>query len=299
MDVVLGLDAGGTKILAGLVGRDGAVRAVRERATPRVGDRCDPGLVALQSVVADLLGDARAAGARVRGVGLGMPEYVRDGVVTSAEVFAWERQPGEVVAAVPGMDAVPVVVEADVRCAALAEARARAVTDLAYLSWGTGLSWTQVAGGRCADGARGEALALGEWPVDPRSGTVWDGTLEGFASGLAIQRRYAQGAGHPLEGGRIEALAAAGDEVAETVLASAAEAVAWAVAGLVHAVDPRLVVLGGGVAVRSARLPQQVARRVPQILRRPAPPAVEVALAGGSAGLVGAALTAWSVVDAL
>ena len=97
-DVVVAIDAGGTKLLGGLVHADGAVLATEEVATPRTPEGCDPGLRALAGLAGRLASSAAAGGHRVTGVGLGFPEYVRDGKVTSAEVFAWDRQPAEVLA---------------------------------------------------------------------------------------------------------------------------------------------------------------------------------------------------------
>ena len=80
-DVVLAIDAGGTKLLGGLVTGDGAVLGADEVATPRAPEGCDPGLRALAALAARLADTASAAGHRVVGIGVGFPEYVRDGAV--------------------------------------------------------------------------------------------------------------------------------------------------------------------------------------------------------------------------
>ncbi len=53
-DVVIALDAGGTKLVGGLVGRSGEVFERDQVATPRVAGRCDPGLTALHALAARL-----------------------------------------------------------------------------------------------------------------------------------------------------------------------------------------------------------------------------------------------------
>jgi glucokinase len=269
-DVALAIDAGGTKLLGGLVARDGAVVLREQVATPRDDRGCDPGLEALVALAHRLHRRATDDGHRVVGVGLGMPEYVHDGALTSAEVFAWTRQPGEVLAGL----GLPVTVESDVRCAALAEAASRAgVSPLLYVSWGTGLSSTLVVEDRCLSGRRGEAIALGEWPVAAAVDAAWPGNLESYASGRGISVR--------------------GDE------AGAAEAVAHAVAALVQVLDPEVVVLGGGIGTSGGPLPAGVRDAVPGLLARPCPPPVEPSRAGADAGLLGAALVAWESAEVL
>ena len=83
-DVVVAIDAGGTKLLGGLVAPDGAVLGTEEVATPRTPEGCDPGLRALAGLAGRLASSAATGGHRVTGIGLGFPEYVRDGTVTSA-----------------------------------------------------------------------------------------------------------------------------------------------------------------------------------------------------------------------
>jgi glucokinase len=263
-DVALALDAGGTKLLAGLVTRDGTTVLREQVPTPRDHRGCDPDLRTLAALADRVRDRAEAAGFRVVTVGAGMPEYVHDGALTSAEVFAWTRQPAEVLAEL----GVPVTVESDVRCAALAEARVRGdAGSLLYLSWGTGLSSTLVVDGRCLTGRRGEAIALGEWPVAAAVAPSWPGNLETYASGRGIAVR--------------------GDET------GAADAVAHAVAALVQVLDPDVVVLGGGVGTSGGPLPTRVRDVVPGLLTRACPPPVEPAVAGADAGLLGAALVAW------
>jgi len=297
-DVVVALDAGGSKLLGGLLTRDGEVLAREQVPTPRGDDgRCDPGLRALQALASRLVERAGHGGLRVRGAGLGIAEYVRGDEVTSTEVFDWQDQPTEVLAPLAG----PVGVEADVRCAARAEAAALGLgedSSMAYVSWGTGLSSTLVLGGRCVAGARGEALALGAWPVDTWADPGWSGTLEGFASGRGIEERYRTRTSSPRPGAEVARLADEGDLDAGCVVDSAAEAVARAVASLVCVLDPDLVVLGGGIGSGGGRLATLTTDLVPRLLERPDPPPVRPARTGADAGLIGAGLVGWQAAVA-
>ena len=293
-DVVLAIDAGGTKLLGGLMTAGGEVLATDEVPTPRSPRGCDPGLRALAELAGRLSDAAAAADQRVVAVGVGFPEYVRDDAVTSAEVFAWDRQPAEVLAdVVPG---VPVRVEGDVLCAVAAEARARSAgpgSSLFYVSWGTGLSSSLVLGGTPLPGRRGEALALGEWPVPAAVDAGWPENLERYAAGLSLGVRYRTQTREDVDGRTVIERAAAGDDpVAAEIVDSAARAVAHALAQVVHLLDPDVIVLGGGLGTSGTRPPQLVAELLPGLLHRPDPPPVEPAVAGPRAGLVGAGLLA-------
>jgi glucokinase len=293
-DVVLGVDAGGTKLLGGLVTREGEVLDTDEVPTPRSPEGCDPGLRALSALAARLADVAAAAGHRIVGIGLGFPEYVRDGVVSSAEVFAWDRQPAEVLAEVlPGL---PVTVEGDVLCAAAAEARARSMrpgSSLFYVSWGTGLSSSLVLGDVPLRGRRGEALAFGEWPVAAAVDSGWRENLERYAAGLSLGRRYRQRTGEEVDGRTVVRRSTDGDDpVADDIVDSVARALAHALAQVVHLLDPDVIVLGGGLGTSGTRPPRLVAELLPSLLHRPDPPPVEPAVAGPRAGLVGAGLLA-------
>jgi glucokinase len=295
--VAVGLDVGGTKLLGGLISESGEILHRREVPTPRTSAGCDPGLVALSQLARELRDDADAAGHEVRAIGLGFAEYVDDDRLTSSEVFAWDRQPADLMAEIwPGL---PVAVGADVRCAAMAEARARSLPDTAtmlYVSWGTGLSSSLVLGTTCLAGSRGEALALGEWSVSSSVDPGWTGNLESYASGHALGDRYEASTTVVVTGLEVAARSQRGDEIAGGIISTAASALTYALRDCVLLLDPDLIVLGGGVGTSGGELPVKVREALPGLLRRPRPPQVVPAQAGAEAGLIGAGLGAWDAV---
>ena len=193
-DVVLAVDVGGTTVTAGMVTATGEVLWSVEAATVHTDRGRDPGLQQLAGLVRQLRQEAADHGRAVRAVTLGFPEYADRDRLTSSEVIAWDRQPAEVLG--DDLDDVPLFVESDVRCAALAEARMAAADehDLFYVSWGSGISSTLVINGVCRAGRRGEAIALGEFDVPATIDPTWTANLEQFASGVGIARRYAAAA---------------------------------------------------------------------------------------------------------
>lgn len=263
MTVAVGIDIGGTKIAAGVV--DTSTGSVLDRR--RVPTRPERGGAAVLSDCAVL---AAELGERRLPVGIGLCELVDlRGRPTSAETI--DLRDLDPAAAI---DAPRVVVESDVRAAALAEARFGAgagVSPFLFAIVGTGASACLVVDGRPYAGGRGEALVLGAPPV------------EAVASGTALAR-------------------AAGLERAEDVLAdpahaplvgAAASALGEVLAVLANALDPSLVVLGGGLgAQRGFR--ERVERAFQALLaypRRPPLPVVSSTL-GPDGGVVGAALFA-------
>ncbi|HET7094985.1 MAG TPA: ROK family protein, partial [Thermomicrobiales bacterium] len=113
----IGVDVGGTKIAAGLLDVETGEMVAR-RIAPTRPER--GGAAALDDAVA--LADALAAAAPgpIAAIGVGVPELVDPGgSITSAQTLDWRERPvnrrfGRI---------APATIEADVRAAALAEAR--------------------------------------------------------------------------------------------------------------------------------------------------------------------------------
>jgi glucokinase len=293
-DAVLSVDVGGTTIAAGLVTATGTALCTVGVPTQHTHGGRDPGLVQLADVVAGIRRQAADDGHVVRAVSLGFPEYVHHDRLTSAEVIAWERQPTDVLGDAAG--SVPVFVESDVRCAAVAESLLAPAgeEDIFYVSWGTGISSTLVVDGTCRAGRRGEAIALGELDVPASVDKAWNGTLERYASGSGIAERYAEA--HPesnLDCRAIAALAATGDVDATAIIRSAARAVAAALRSCIALLDPDVVIVGGGIGTSAGPLIATMRTELERGLRRPAPPAVVAARAGEHGGLIGAGLVGW------
>ena len=136
----IGVDVGGTKIAAGVVTfPDGIVRS--GRTLPTLPQRGGEAVLAdVERLVSELMDEARAAGRRVDGIGVGVCEIVdRSGGIASANCLAW---PGAMVRERLSCLA-PTMIEADVRAAARAEAlfgAGRGVRVFLYVSIGTGIS---------------------------------------------------------------------------------------------------------------------------------------------------------------
>jgi glucokinase len=190
----VGIDVGGTKIAGGLVDADGRVWA--RRMVPTEAHRGGAAVLAATRRLAEEL-RAEAEARPVVGIGVAVCELVDPaGNVTSSHTVAWDGMP--IQAELSRL--APTVVESDARAPALAEARfgaGRDFTSFAYVTIGTGISCCLVIDGVPWAGERGNALVLATMPltVAGSDGALVEFTLEEYASGPALARRYAEATG--------------------------------------------------------------------------------------------------------
>jgi glucokinase len=293
---VVGVDLGGTKILAGLVARDGAIGRTIEIPTPEGSQ--EQVLGAIDGVVDDLLRDGAIA------IGYGVPLNIdrRTGVALQAanlplhEVHFPDRARERY--------ALPAGVENDGNAAALAEWRlgeGRGATDLIMLTLGTGVGGGLVIDNRLYRGwaELGHIVVVAGGPPCPGR-CHGRGHLEAVASGLAADRAAAELYGHGAEAPVLVERARAGDGQAIVALAEIGRLLGVAIGSLVNIFDPDVVIVGGGFGAAAGDLvlePARVAARGEAI--HPADERLRVVQAalGEEAGLIGAALVAFEALD--
>ncbi|GAB3404505.1 ROK family protein [Schumannella luteola] len=244
----IGIDIGGTKTHAVLVGDNGAVIAESRRAT---GFGADEVIATAAAVVAELAEAEPAGVAAARSVGVGIPGAVDDlGRVRHAVNLGLEGLDlGARLGAALGR---PVRVANDVNAAALGVyslLEHGPSHSMAYLNLGTGLAAGLVLDGRLWRGSRGVAGEIGHIPVDPDGPECpcgQRGCLELSASGSAVARLWPSDDPKPVRA--LFAAAEAGDERALAVRERLVSNVAAAVRILVLTVDVDRVVIGGGLS---------------------------------------------------
>jgi glucokinase len=307
---VIGMDTGGTKLLGGVVDESLEVRDRVRRLWKEAGRR------EVLDTMVDAVEEARAAAPDAGAVGFGIPALIdpatgEAGFSTHLPLAGLRFQ--DVMEERIGL---PVFVDNDTNLAVLAEQRAgaaRGALDVAMLTLGTGIGGGLVLGGRLYRGAHGGAAELGHVVVDidgpPCQGACpGRGCLEVMASGTAIGREGAAAAerepesalgrearaGRAVTGALVTELAHDGCEVALGVLALVGERLGVGIVSIVNALNPEVVVIGGG-AIAAGDLLLDPARRV--VAERALPPSrdqVRIVPAGfaDEAGMVGAALLA-------
>ena len=184
--MILAIDVGGTKMAAGLVGRDGTIRHARRTATPRDAD-AETLWKTLYSLVEPLAGDVEGVG-----VGCGGPMRWPAGEVSPLNMPGWRGFPlrARLAGHFPG---VPVRVHNDAVCLAVAEhwqGAGRGVSDMLGMVVSTGVGGGLILGGRLVDGPTGNAGHIGHVVVEPDGGPPCGcggyGCLEAVARGPGL-----------------------------------------------------------------------------------------------------------------
>ncbi|MDQ6605076.1 MAG: ROK family protein, partial [Actinomycetota bacterium] len=260
----IGVDMGGTKLLAGAVDAD---LAVHHRAQRTVAGLDQATL--LQTAV-DAVDEVReSAGGEVEAVGFGIPSLIdqRTGIAVIAVNLPLAGVAfGDLMAERLGL---PVYVDNDANLALLAEHRAgaaRGCREAVMLTIGTGIGGGLILRDQLYRGKIGAAGELGHVVIDmdgPRcQGNCPNrGCVEALASGTALARearriagdRPGSGLGRAVRDGRepagplVTELAHDGDPAAIEVLALIGSRLGVAISSFVNIFNPEVVVIGGGV----------------------------------------------------
>jgi len=308
---VIGVDLGGTKLLAGAVDADLAVHHRTNR--PALG----LGQLDLVEMVADAVAGVRTAvGGDVTAVGFGIPCTFDARTGTAVQAVNLPLQDIRFADVMAERLGLPVVVDNDANCAVLAEARAGAAAgcdEVAMLTIGTGIGGGLYLRGEVYRGWIGSGAELGHMVVErdgrPCQGNCpnW-GCLESVASGTALVREVslsvarrpdtalgrALEAGQELTGPMITELASAGDPVAGDAIGVVGRALGVGIANLVNIFNPQVVVIGGGVSAAGDLLLDPAREVMALRALRPGSEVVRVEAAafGAEAGMVGAAILA-------
>ena len=264
--LTVGVDIGGTKVVAGVVTRQGSLL---ERVRAETPDRSQtPDVV--ERVIVALVSDLMSR-YDVHAVGIGAAGFV-DATGSSVRFsphLSWRDEPLQ--AAVSARLHLPVVVENDANAAAWAEWRfgaGRGESHLVCVTLGTGIGGGLLIDGRLIRGCFGMAGEFGHMQVVPGGHHCECGNRgcwEQYASGNALVRegRALASAGSPpatalmaaaggdprrVSGPLVTACARAGDQAAVQLLTDVGEWLGVGLAGLAAALDPGVFVIGGGVS---------------------------------------------------
>ncbi len=297
----IGVDLGGTKILAGVVTRDGEIVRRHERTTALESQEA---LVAeLETAISEVLDDDVGA------IGLGVPgplDLVGGRTYDMVNLPFHDFPLSEHMRERFGM---PVGLDNDANAAAIAEWRVgagRGVDDLVVLTLGTGLGGGVISRGRPFRGARGAGVELGHVVIVhdgiPCQGNCTGrGHLEPYVTGLAATRAAQEAFGPAADAHRLVRLANEGDARAREILADIGAHLGSGMGSFANIFEPALIVIGGGFGVAAWEHligPAEAVMRREAL--RPMRDDVEVVRAelGTSAGLIGAGFVAFEALDA-
>lgn len=284
-EAYVGVDLGGTSILAGVVDKKGNILGEFKCKT-----EAEQGAVAVTKRVADaILSAIKKAGMRKKnivGVGVGVPGPVQpqDGIVVCCANLGltWSRYPlrQELTKLVD----LPVTLDNDVNVGALGEytyGAGRGTKDMLAIFVGTGVGGGIILNGKLRSGVRNSAGEVGHMVIladGPICSCGEKGHAEALASRTAIERdiRLAIASGQEsivprlmaergsdvMSAGIIGDAFDAGDEPTREAVRRAQYYLGILISACVNLLDPEIVVVGGGVLERMGEPYLELVRRV-------------------------------------
>jgi len=291
---VIGVDLGGTKVEACLMDAQRNVLA-RYRRLVRTLNGMDSVLKDIDDVIKHAAGNQPFTA-----VGIGTPgTYL-------AEEDRLYGSPNSLIYETPGfigklrdMLAVPLEVENDANCLALAEYFASCEEKYRFVMAviiGTGMGYGLILDGKLYRGARGGAGEIGHTTIDFNGrvcGCGRKGCAEAYLSGPSLSRRFYEISGQHLEVPGIYGLYRAGDAFAKELFEQSLLIMGEVFANVINALDLEAIILGGGVSnlpIWYERLGPFIKKSLFGVPRDDIP--VIPARLGDSAGVIGAAYLA-------
>ena len=310
---LVGVDLGGTNIVAGALAEDGSeVIALRSEPT-----RADQGADAvvdrivrmIDTVIAETIAQTGARRDDMIGVGVGAPGPLdrERGIVVTTPNLGWTNFPLRDVVA--ERTRLPVRIDNDANCATLGEwwlGAARGASNVIGMTIGTGIGGGIILGGRLYHGASDVAGEIGHATIDitgRRCKCGNYGCLEAYASGPSIADRAREAltgddilmvkmaGGDPakITAATVYEAAKKGDDVALDVVRETSRFLGAGVANLLNIFNPDVVVICGGVTQAGETLFAPLRREVRKRAFKPAVDACEIVPGVlTAAGVVGA-----------
>ncbi|MEU5657299.1 ROK family protein [Streptomyces sp. NPDC047737] len=290
---------------AALVGADGTLLHEARRATGR-----DRGPAAVVETILDFAADLHAYGTEHLGegaaaAGVAVPGIVdaERGIAVYAANLGWSDVPLRTLIG-ERLGGIPVALGHDVRTGGLAEGRigaGKGADRFLFVPLGTGIAGAIGIAGTIEAGAHGYAGEIGHIvvrPDGPVCGCGQRGCLETLASAAAVSRAWAAASGDPdADAADCAKAVASGDPAALRVWQDAVDALA---AGLVTALtllDPRALIIGGGLAEAGETLFTPLRAAVEERVTFQKLPHIVPAALGDTAGCLGAGLLAWDLLS--
>jgi len=305
---VLGIDIGGTKTIVAVADDGGRIIGQTRIDTPR-----DQGtavvLTEIESALRRLMDETHTSQVQAIGIGCGGPlDRERGAILTAPNLPGWENLP--LVDHFARAFGAPAYLDNDVTLAALGEAcegAGRGVDHFAYFNIGTGIGGGIIIDGRVYRGC-GNAGEFGHQVILPDGPPCLcgrHGCLESLASGTSIARIARQlvilcpdslilrlaGDGESISAAHVAQAAREDDPVAMNIMSETGTYLGLGVANVISVLNPRKVILGGGVITGAGDLLLDAIRET--VRERAMPPLaddVEIvpAALGDQAGLIGA-----------
>jgi glucokinase len=294
---VIGVDVGGTKILAAVIAPDGAIEAREER--PTVVSSTEALFAELDDAV-----EALRAGHEVAALGFGIPSRIDQRAGRALASVNLPLQDVDFRDRMAERHGLPVAIDNDANAAAVAEWRAGAARGAGYvvmLTLGTGVGGGLILDGKPYRGATGGAAELGhvvveyDGPLCPCGGR---GHLESFVSGKAADAVARELYGPESSARELVRRGTAGESEAVAALAEIGKRLGAGIASFLNTFEPELVVIGGGFGGALELLLAPAREVISRDALAPTRDTVRIVEAelGVEAGVIGAGLIAYEAL---
>lgn len=302
MNVVIGIDVGGTTIAGGLVTQTGDTIATIQAPTHR--DGRGTAVQTLFEVLDDLVQRARDQALVIEGVGVGLPGLVdtERGAMFGDISLVPEFFGLPLADRIAGRTGLPAFVDNDVNALALGEwlfGLGQGATSLVVVAIGTGVGGGVILGDTLMRGHRGYGGELGHVTIDFHGRLCvcgGRGCLATYVAGRFIALEAQNITAHvqhskllALAGGDPNAItselvfqaAADGDRIARSLVDDACDALAAGIGVIVNGLNPEVIVITGGVAASLMPLEREIIRRASRYALPPALAATRVHIVTG------------------
>lgn len=294
----IGVDVGGTNVKLGLVDSQGRIRARAGFKTQGYIRRKDQLIDAIAESVQRLIHEKRISEKSVLGIGLGVPgpvNFPKGTVVSLTNIPGWKNVPlRDIIQKKMG---IPVFVDNDVNVICLGEWRygaGRGYKNMICITLGTG-----VGGGLILNNAlyRGEGFAAGEIghiPLNeygPRCTCGGMGCFEHYVGNQVLSAKAAKMfKSKDIHLPDVFRLASEGNALAVQFWQEAATHIGNALVGVINLLNPRLIVIGGGVSNNLKFMDPTIRRVIKNRAMKVQRDMVKITRArlGDDAGIVGA-----------
>jgi len=253
---VVGVDVGGTNIKLGVVAPSGQVIVRTSFATkPFASSRIKLIAAIAQEIEASII-TAGLTKDKIAGVGIGLPglvDYEKGIVRFLPNIPGWNKVPLKAI--LQKKIKLPVYVDNDVKIITLAESKfgaGRGVKDLVCLTLGTGVGAGLVLNGHLYRGEDNAAGELGHMPLNengPKCNCGGFGCFETYVGNRALFALASKIMGKPgVSTEDMFALAQKKNKKALYFWKLAAQHIGNGLVGIVNLLNPRLIVIGGGIS---------------------------------------------------
>jgi len=308
----IGIDLGGTNIAAGIVDEEGKI--ILKDSVPTLREREYPEIIKDMAMLClKLIKDAGLDISDIKSIGIGAPGTpdIKNGILIYANNLKFRNVPMR--AEMQKYINLPVYIDNDANCAALAESvagAAKGYENSITITLGTGIGGGIVIGGKVYPGFNGAAAEVGHIVIDYQGKMCTcgrRGCWEAYGSATALIEQTQEAARQNPDSiinklvdndlSKVTAKTAfdaakQGDKTGKEVVEKYIKYVAEGLIDLINIFTPEAIVIGGGVSKEGEYLLKPLREHIAEgVYAKDVPQTeIKVAMMGNDAGIIGAAM---------